>query len=55
MVIDVSAGPSSGVPGGKILAKTDLQIPQGPESASLLIPLAVGIFLRLRRPQRAQR
>ena len=42
MGIDVNAGSFLEVPGGEILAKTDLQIPQRSKSASILIPLAVG-------------
>ncbi len=53
MAIDANAGPSFEVLGSEILVKTALQIPQGPKSASILITPAVGIFLRLRRPQLA--
>jgi hypothetical protein len=55
MTVDANAGLSTEVPGSEILAKMDGQSPQGPKSASILIPLAIGIFLRLRRPQLAQR
>lgn len=55
MMIDANAGPSTEVPESENSANADLRIPHVPRSSSILIPLNVGIFLRLRRPQIAQR